>query len=236
MRTKQPPLPLLPLLVFWLSVYAQAQPWSGIVDSSRAVDWSSAGVTGGIPNRTIICSALNPGATAAQINSSIASCPGGQVVFLNAGTYNLSSGIDFANHSNVTLRGAGADQTFLVFNGNTACAGLIADVCIRNGDISIPLSPSHTANWTAGYAQGATQITLDRTMNIIPGETVLVLDQLNDASDPGAIYVCETIGVCSQDGISGSGRANRQQLQLVLATAVIGNTVTISPGLYMPNW
>src|SRR5438034_7632510 len=98
MRTKQSPLPLLPLLVFCLSVYAHAQPWSGIIDTSRAMDWSTAGVTGGIPNRTIICSALNPGATAAQINSSIASCPSGQVVFLNAGTYNLSGGIDFPNH------------------------------------------------------------------------------------------------------------------------------------------
>src|SRR5262249_35006550 len=88
-----------------------------IVSSSRRLSWSSAGVAGGIPtNRTTNCATLNPGATAAQISSAIASCPAGQVVFLNAGTYNIT-GIDFGGgKSNVTLRGAGADQTFLIFS------------------------------------------------------------------------------------------------------------------------
>src|SRR5438309_10582357 len=126
---------LCSLLVLCPSTPAHAQLWSGILDPSRAVDWSQAGVPGGIPNRTSICATLNPGATAAQINSAIASCPAGQVVFLNAGTYSLSAGIDFANHSNVTLRGAGANQTFLVFSGGgTTCAGPQADICIQNGD------------------------------------------------------------------------------------------------------
>src|SRR5262249_38247005 len=87
-----------------------------IVAAGRSVDGTLAGVGGGIPTRTTICSTLNPGATAAQINSAIAACPNGQVVFLNAGTYNLTSGILFDNKSNVTLRGAGADQTFLLFS------------------------------------------------------------------------------------------------------------------------
>src|SRR5436190_20113219 len=76
-----------------------AQFWSGVIDPSRAVDWSVAGVSGGIPSRTGICATLNPGDTAAQINNAIATCPGGQVVFLNAGTYNLSSGIAFNGKS-----------------------------------------------------------------------------------------------------------------------------------------
>jgi len=59
-----------------------AQQWSGIIDPSRAIDWSNVGISGGIPNRTTICATLNPGASAAQISSAIASCPSGQVVFL----------------------------------------------------------------------------------------------------------------------------------------------------------
>src|SRR5438309_8545983 len=126
---------LFPLILLSLSLCSYAQLWSGILNTSRAIDWSQAGVIGGIPNRTSICATLNPGATAAQINSAIASCPSGQVVFLNAGTYNLSSGIVFDNKSNVTLRGAGANQTFLVFSGGgTTCAGPQADICIQNGD------------------------------------------------------------------------------------------------------
>src|SRR5436309_6805615 len=95
----------------------EAELWSGIIDRSRAVDWSQAGVPGGIPNRTTICATINPyNGPADQINNAIASCPANQVVFLNAGTYNLSSGINLLSH--VTLRGAGADETKLAFTGD----------------------------------------------------------------------------------------------------------------------
>src|SRR5438093_12635 len=82
-------------LIIVAPTIAHAQPWSGILSASRAVDWSNVGVPGGIPNRTTICATLNPGATASQIASAISSCPSGQVVKLNAGTYNLSTGIAF---------------------------------------------------------------------------------------------------------------------------------------------
>jgi polygalacturonase len=72
-----------------------------IIDASRRVDWSQAGISEGIPPRTTICATLGPAATAAQINSAIAACTGG-VVYLGAGTYTLSAGIDFAGKSNVT--------------------------------------------------------------------------------------------------------------------------------------
>ena len=243
----------LPIISFMLLVMvppaAHAQSWSGIIDPSRAVDWSNAGVTGGIPSRTTICATLNPGVTAAQINSAIASCPSGQVVFLNAGTYSLSAGIDFANHSNVTLRGAGANQTFLVFSGGgTTCAGPQADICIQNGDVNWPGGPSNTANWTAGYAKGTTQITLSNTANITPGRTFLVLDQCNDGlvtascagteSDPGDIFNCQVIIVCSiEGGVTGDSRWNvRMQEHMAEVIAINGDNVTISPPIYMPNW
>jgi hypothetical protein len=228
-------LVVFPILLF-CSQYGLAQLWTGVIDPSRATDWSSTGIFGGLPDRTTLCSTLSPGVTAAQINSAIASCPSGQVVFLNAGTYNLSAGIDFANHSNVTLRGAGPDQTILVFSNNVNCQGQGADVCVRQDEVNWPGGPSNTANWTSGYAKGTTQIVLDNVANIKPGNTILVLDQLNDSSDAGTIFVCETGGVCAQEGPAAGERAQRAQQQLVLATAVSGNTVTISPGIYMPNW
>src|SRR3989442_1463642 len=121
---------LFPLFLLSLSLGSYAQLWSGILDTSRAIDWNQAGVIGGIPNRTSICATLNPGATAAQINSAIAACPSGQVVFLNAGTYNLSGAITIAR-SNVTLRGAGPDQTKLVFSSGSGCGNTTSVVCVR---------------------------------------------------------------------------------------------------------
>src|SRR5713226_1481497 len=127
---------LLFSLIFLLMVptVTYAQLWTGIIDPSRAIDWSKAGIPGGIPNRTTICTTLNPGATAAQINSAIAACPSRQVVKLAAGTYNLSAGIEFkSGTSNVTLRGAGADATLLVFTGYTSvCGGQKAGICMIN--------------------------------------------------------------------------------------------------------
>src|SRR5213592_227777 len=103
------------LLVVVAPIAAQAQSWSGILSPSRAVDWSTAGVLGGIPNRTTICATLNPGVTASQINSAIIACPNGQVVMLNAGTYNLTDAIHFQYPKQVTLRGAGASQTKIIW-------------------------------------------------------------------------------------------------------------------------
>ena len=104
-------LVLLNLTLWTLPV--QAELWSSILNPSRAINWSNAGIPGGIPGRTTICQTLNPGVTAAQINTAITNCASGQVVMLTAGTYNLSGGITFNGKSNVTLRGAGANQTII---------------------------------------------------------------------------------------------------------------------------
>src|SRR5438874_4468501 len=109
-----------------------AQSWSGVLDPSRAIDWAQAGA-GAIPNRTNVCASLNPGATVSQINSAISGCPAGQVVFLNAGTYSGLNGQILLNKG-VTLRGAGPDQTFLVWSGGGSCQGFGADICVYNQD------------------------------------------------------------------------------------------------------
>ena len=216
--------------------YIRAQSASGIVAPSRMVNWSNAGVQGGIQNRTSICTTLNPGATASDINSAIAGCAGGGVVFLNAGTYNLSSGIDFGSHSNVTLRGAGANQTFLVFSAGVSCSGATADVCVRGSQDYSVSSPANLANISSGYTQGSTQLSLSNVSNLSVGK-MIVIDQLNDSSDTGDVLVCEATGsLCSNGGPSGGERSGRGQQQLLLVNGINGTTVTVSPPIMMPNW
>jgi len=217
-----------------------AQNWVGILDPSRAIDWSHAGVQGGIPERTTIYTTLSPGVSADAISAALAKCPSGQVVYLSAGTYNLSAGITFANHSNVTLRGAGPDQTFLVFTGYDACGGKSAAIGVINGYPIDRGGPANFADWTAGYARGTTSITLSNlTGNRIPPTvgTMIVLDQLSDdTADTGEVYVCSTSPTCTQAGPRGQSRL---QQQIVTVTSVTGSgpwTVGINPGLYMPNW
>jgi hypothetical protein len=210
--------------------------WSGILDPSRAIDWSKAGASGGIPSRTTICATLSPGATAAQINAALASCPDGQVVQLSAGTFALSGGVVFSGQRSVTLRGMGPDKTFLVFSASTGCWIGGADVCITNGSGLYPPNPGHAADWTGAYTKGTTSITLSNTTGLAPGD-ILVLDQLNDAdTDTGGIWVCSTQDVCSSEGDANVRRPGRSQMQPVVVTGISGNTVTFAPGLYMPNW
>jgi hypothetical protein len=220
-------------------------PWAGILDPSRAIDWSrtNAGVVGGIPNRTTPCgTALNPGATYTEINSAIAACNDG-VVTLNAGTYILGGGIIIAKN-NVTLRGAGPNQTFLRFTAGYSCGGLGGDLCFINGDPNWQGYPSNVADWTSGYSAGTTSITLGaNTVGSTKPSigTLLILDQLDDSNtDNGGLWICQNVNVCSQSGGVSQGRPGRGQTQVVRVTAISAGacpcTVTISPGLYMPNW
>jgi hypothetical protein len=259
-------LPILILLFLLAPVFAHAQaPWAGVIAPNRAVDWSNAGVPGGIPSRSAICSTIAPYGSSGSpsspstINSAIASCASGQVVFLSAGSFYLNAPIDFAGHSNVTLRGAGANQTKLYFSGTDNCGvGFGAGICMEAAINSFPGSQYNTnyADWTAGYSAGTTSITLSNTAGLAKG-MIIILDQCDDgfsgsgsganfgggcstgsATDTGNVWNCFTEGVCSSPGggAGGAGRNNRSQQQQVMVTSVSGSTVTISPGLYMPNW
>jgi hypothetical protein len=215
------------------------QAWTGVVAPTRAIDWSNAGA-GTIPARTTICTTLNPGASAAQINAAIANCPSGQVVFLNAGTYNLSTGLLLEN-SNVTLRGAGADKTFLVPAAPQSCGGFSGLLCIWNGDENYSGGAENSANWTAGFGKGTTSITLDGHNNLKVGAQ-LMLDQYNDtyqisaASCSGGI-VTATIGanslslsngkpIATVQGASVSGYNSPALGGSYPITAVTGSTVS----------
>ena len=221
------------------------QLWAGILDPSRAIDWTHAGVVGGISIRTTVCAMLNPGATAAQINSAIQACPAGQVVVLNAGAYNISdSGI--VMKTGVTLRGAGADQTLLVFTATTYCNNQNACVCFAGstewgGDTRALAGGSNYADWAGGYAQWSNQITFANVgkAGITVGQYIH-LDQANDTTVGPNFFVCDnTTAPCSLEGGNGGRTINnilRSQVQIVKVTAVNGSTYTIDPPLYSPNW
>jgi len=63
----------------------------------------------------------------------------------------------------------------------------------------------------------------------------IFLDQEDDAGDTGGVYVCE-VAPCLNENGTGNNRSGRGQLEMKQITAISGNVVTISPGLYNTNW
>src|SRR4029079_8962351 len=113
----------------------------------------------------------------------------------------------------------GPTQTLLKFNG-------LGSYSYINMSGSGPFNPQTVTNWTGGYAQGTATITVASTSVFAVGNLV-ILDQLNDSNFIGN----------GTEGATDSGNGlDHLQYQLTEITAINGNQVTISPGLFMPNW
>ncbi len=235
---------LFPLILLCFSTTSFGQLWSGVLAPNRAIDWSTVGssAVASSSSWTQCGSTIAAGASAATINAAIAACPANHFVQLGAGTFNLTTGLTFLQNSNVKLVGMGANQTFLVFTAAGGCMGFESGICMASADLNYSLSQSNLANWTAGYAAGATSITLSSKSNLAVG-TAVMLDQLDDTADSGDIFVCYEDNAplyCSTNGDNGGfARTSRGQQQIVTVTSISGSgpyTVGITPGLYMPNW
>lgn len=251
------------IILLSVAVPAGAQQWTGVVAASRAVNWSNVGAAGGRPSTgglpsdswaqcvTTACNTLATPAnvTAANINTAIAGAPVNTYILLPAGTFTMSTGLVWQTKTGIELRGAGSNSTFLIFTGNNGCEGVSADVCFEDSSTNYQGGPSNTANWTAGYSQGTTTISLSSVPNLSVGQPI-ILDQVDDSNDSGDVYICLTTNSCSYAGSGGFSRPgppSRAQSQMVTVTQCDGNStsghacssganITISPGLYMPNW
>jgi hypothetical protein len=242
---------LFPLISILLSFSALSygQGWSGILASSRAMNWGNAGLPANFPDgettpnpwtpptRTQCGSTISSGASPATINAALAACPTGTYVLLGAGTFAFSNAnLTLFAQNGVTLRGSGAQSTKLVLTGTSV--------------INFGQSWSNgSCSWTSGYSVGSTSLTAASCTgaSLVPGQLV-ALRQCDtgysgsncgsgSATDNGGLFVCGYNTTCDTDG-GGSGEPNNQQ-QIVYVTSVTGTgpyTVTFTPGIYMPNW
>lgn len=90
-----------------LSAFANAQqPWSGILSSSRAINWANAGLPATLPDgetttnpwspptRTQCGSTVAAGTSVATLNSLFAACANGTYLLLGAGDFTINSQLD----------------------------------------------------------------------------------------------------------------------------------------------
>lgn len=186
--------------------------------------WASAGVPGGIPNRTTIYTTLSPGASASQIQSAINSCPTGQVVKLNAGTYSISAiNLGHPGPSGWTLRGAGMGQTILNMSAGSAC-WIMGSYPPWDG------TWGNSVNVTAGGTQGSSNITVSSTSAYAVGNHCVI-----DMANSGWIVGYGDGGSgnpTANNSSAGKGHdGNRVQLHVVKITGKSGNDLSFWPPL-----
>jgi hypothetical protein len=195
---------------------ARAQAWAPLLNAKQAIDWSGAGV-GVIPARNTICAQLASSATLAQINAALASCPSGQTVLLSPGTYSITGTVVVP--SNVTLRGAGADQTIL------NAVGVAGGDVISLGAGSVAFNPFRI---TSGATAGSTSIEVTNASGVHVG-MFLAIAEINDRT---YVSTAGSGGNCNWCDGGWTEKGSLARGQIVKVTGVSRTTISFTPGLY----
>lgn len=229
------------LLLFPTLSYGQA--WSGILSSSRAINWSNAGLPATLPDgettpnpwtpptRKTICATLNPVGGGSddgpQILSAIAGCANGTVVLLNPGTFTILSNTMLSpgytsGHNNVTVRGSGPMSTTVNLSGSSAYLQLGASA--TGGPVPLTSAASN-------YTVGSTSIIVMTASPPVAGE-IGYINQCDTGytgtpcagthADNGGIYICGNDHICDTE-LNGDIGSNNIQWQTVLITSVNAN-------------
>jgi hypothetical protein len=221
---------LILVLTLFTGFQCFGQQWSGVLAPSRAVDWTNAGLPGGIPNRTTICANVSTSDSTSTIQSKINSCPAGQVVLFPAGTWNLTSSI-YANKG-IVLRGAGPTKTIINLGSGT---NIFLGTSGSGNSGSYPPNLGSTS-WTGGLTKGSTVLTLGSTSGVAAGQRI-VLDQHNGSYvyPDGVEGTCVSGNSCGRNDnpVQFWGAESRSQPEMVEIQSVNSATqITIkAPGV-----
>ncbi len=192
-----------------------------IIPAERRIDWLP-GIPGGIRNYTSLINVRNSPYNAkgdgvaddtSAIQSALNAAQNAQVVYLPAGTYNVSSTLSWANKQ-IVLRGDGPTLTRIISSAY--------------GNLIYMNTSSDRGNWvgiTSGYQKGSTALTLTSGSSFSVG-TFIIISQLNDSSfvSSGGNEGCS---YCSTDN---DGQHVMTQIAQVIAKT--NNTLYLNRPLY----
>ena len=221
---------------------------SQLIPPERRIDWSGAGISGGIPRRETICATVTDAPYNAKgdgttndtlaIQTALNACAGSNaVVYVPPGTYRVTR---LQMNSGESLRGAGPSRTTIL--GSTAWSPSIISMEGNRHNLwyyADFLDPATVNKRTyaavvSGATKGSRSITLDANPGISVGD-FLLLTQTNDGHivDPttsqGWIYGC----TINRGDTSGSVTAQRCLGQILRVSSVSGTTVGLEDPL---NW
>lgn len=196
-----------------------------IIPKERKIDWSNAGIPGGIPQRETICTTIDGEAyghgdvdAAAAIQNAIDNCPDGHVVYIPQGVYLISGTIHL--YDNDTLRGAGPGITTLKHTG-----GYSRSIIDMRGSVYWQIASLHKTHDILEANKDSSMITLTDTSGINPGD-ILLINQLNDGT------LVDPVGVEGKCTYCGYENGDRTLGQLVQVERVIGSQVELNLPLH----
>jgi hypothetical protein len=210
-----------------IDVEIEEEPSQEIIPAERRINWSNAGIPGGIPNRTTICATIDAeiygdGVTDATqvITDAISNCPADQVVYIPEGIYNLTSRIYFNSKNRVSIRGDGPYSTILESNGGSET------FLFGRSEWNVPSNRIMAIE--SGFFKGSNEIIVNTTTNtgIAVGQLIMI-NELNNY--PIVNNVGSTGGVFTGDR---DHDGTRVQWQITKITNIDGNTITFEPSLH----
>jgi hypothetical protein len=208
-----------------LSALPASAQTTGLIPPERCIDWTQAGIPGGIPQARAIQVNVDPafgdGITDATsiIQMAIDICDENRAVYLPEGKYKTTQTIHLSN--NKTIRGDGPGKTIISFEGDWG-----RSIIDMRGSFYWDITGLKRCHGiTGGGVKGSTQLTLDSAAGISAGD-ILLIDQLND---PQLVDINGFEGPCTYCGREDGTRARGQIVEVV---AVNGTTVTTNLPLY----
>ena len=217
------------LLLFLLLFCVPRPAVAEVIPAERRIDWSP-GIPGGIPARTTIFAnvktdygALGDGVTddTVAIQNAITACPEAQVVYLPAGTYNISSTLYIKK--GMVLRGEGPGKTVLRMVSPDPQHVVYVSGASAGYSRQVPL--------IGDYQKGDTTLTIDvddPDASLVTAGEYIIVGQ-SDGTNPLIVR-----GDCSWGKLKNDYDGDFVSLgQIVKITGRNGATVTIAPGLYL---
>jgi hypothetical protein len=253
------------LIAVWLvlSTPSYGQAWSSVLSSSRAIDWSKAGLPATLPDgettpnpwtpptrtqcTTSQCNTLSGGTvTTSSINAALSSAPAGTYVLIPAGTFSLSGTINLV--SNVTLRGSGAQATKIsgvtINTGTASGQGAWGGASLLSGPItkgatSVTIASGQTvpsAGRMAALSQCMTGMSAANA-NYTRYSGGWVTSCTGTISDPSGPWVCGGFSQCDRNGDrTGANPHFLGQIFWIPSGGISGNTVTFTSPIHSPLW
>lgn len=213
-----------------------------IIPSDRMVTWQgNVGVLGDIPARTTIYATLDPSGAddTSAIQTAITNCPTGQVVKLNAGTFNISSELKFGYRgAGKVLRGSGMGVTIIKGSSSVSGSAIINTQPTNQygSGFTWDLSwPEPKALTSSGLTKGSTTVTTSVEHGYTQADVNLGLyvqvDQLwDDTADP-PISPIGSGGMCGTScgrGCSGTDETNCRPFGQIARVIGIPTTTTLT--------